>query len=596
MAEVTELFVDDFGSIPNDDGDDTAAIYAALQHAKSIEGPVRLMFSPGSYRLSPAQSSAITSNYVFWLNQLHDVELRGEGTHLILAEPMSGFMLCTQCSNVTVDGMEIDYEVPPFVQGHVTAIDSSLGTFDYVPDQGYSLLNHPRLAQFPRIWGTVRDRTNPHLMKPSAADHIDIESAVKLDSSLYRLTVKPNMKGNVGAGGIEVGDTVVLVTRNHDNHIFRFSESRQIALRNLTVYAAPEIVLFAVATDGVKVDRLHVIRKPNSDRLISGNADGVHVQSSRDPVLVSNSVFEGLQDDIIAIYSRPMLVGETMTETELVLIPSVGTRIWNVPQVQDELQFVSPATGTIRFTAKVASVSPQSGNRAVTIVLDRPVIGLQAGNGISDTDHVYNLSTIGAGFVIENNVMRDSRRYGAYIKSARGRIENNDFVKLGSSAIMLSDEPNAPNGPAPYQIDVRRNRVDHAAYVQRYNQMTSSAGITVLSQKLGHQIAETLNISQIQLTGNIITRSQRNGIYLGGVNGAQLADNVISATDQDVPEGSLAGVRIDHSEGINIHNLTLTDPRRQLMAGIVVQSSKQLLMDGLQFQLASGIPNIHDVE
>lgn len=596
MAEVTELFVDDFGSIPNDSGDDTAAVSAALQHAKGVEGPVRIIFSPGLYRLSP-QSSAVTSNYVLRMNQLHDVELRGEGTYLMLTEPMSGFMLCTQCANVTVGGMIIDYEVPPFVQGHVTAIDSSLGTFDYVPDPGYSLLDHPQLAQFPRIWGTVRDLAQPHLMKPSAADHIDIDSTEKLSSSLYRITVKPNMKGNIGgAGGIEVGDTVVLVARNHDNHIFRFSESREIALRDLTVYAAPEIVLFAVATDGVEADGLHVIRKPNSDRLISGNADGVHVQSSRDPVLVSNSTFEGLQDDIIAIYSRPMLVGTVMTETELILIPSVGTRIWNVPQVNDELQFVSPASGTIRSTAKVASVSPQTGNSAVTVVLDRPVAGLQTGTGISDADHVYNLNTIGAGFVIENNVLRDSRRYGAYIKSAYGIIEDNEFENLGSSAIMLSDEPNAPNGPAPYHIDVRDNRIDHAAYVQQYNQAASSAGITVLSQKLGRQLAETPNISQIELTGNTITRSQRNGIYLGGVSGAQLSDNVISAAAQDVLEGPLSGVRIDQSEEITIHNLTLTDPRRQLVAGIVIQSSQHLAVDGLQFQLAPGIPNLHEVD
>ncbi len=51
-ASGTVVRVDDFGAEPNDKIDDSKAVLAAIEHATTIDGPVVVRFSPGTYRIS----------------------------------------------------------------------------------------------------------------------------------------------------------------------------------------------------------------------------------------------------------------------------------------------------------------------------------------------------------------------------------------------------------------------------------------------------------------------------------------------------------------------------------------------------------------
>ncbi|RAU98624.1 right-handed parallel beta-helix repeat-containing protein [Paenibacillus sp. YN15] len=559
-------------------GDDPASGVLELDHIRFDAGTVRneLMYS-----------------FSFLFHELQGLELAGDETVLLITDPVAGFFRCLDCSELSFEGITIEYETPPFIQGTVASIDQAASTFDFVPDPGYTLLEDPRFGELPRIWGTVRDADNPLLMKSSANDHINVNGWTKLsDGMTYRFQAA--VPSQVGPGQIEAGDPFVMVTRDHGNGIFRLEESDTIAVTDVTVHGSSGATLVGYYTDGIEIDRLRIMRKPGSNQMIVTNADSVHVQSARTGPVVQDSLFEGVMDDIVAIYNRPLLISQIISETELHVQGISGSK---VPRAGDRLQFFRAVNGVVLGTATVVSVQPDSLAPATKalITLDTPVAGLHAGSTPSDSDLVYNLSTVGAGFSITDSIFRDSRRNGLYLKSTDGWIEGNLFQNLGNAGVMLTDDPDVPNGPAPMNIHVLNNVTDHVNFLDVYSRHPYAAAITVFSQKSGRAVADGRNITDIVLEGNLVRNPVRNGIYLGGVRGAVLTDNEIEVTGTEAVNGVFAGLSIEHSDNIEVDGLTIADTRPQLTAGILIQGIvDNIAADRLSFALGAGVPDILD--
>lgn len=532
-------------------------------------------------------------SFSFLFHGLQGLELIGEETVLLITDPIAGFFRGLDCSELSFEGITIEYETPPFIQGTVAFIDASASTFDFIPDPGYTLLEDPRFTELPRIWGTVRDAANPLLMKKSANDHINVNAWTKLgDGTTYRFQAA--VPSQVGPGQIEAGDPFVIVTRDHGNGIFRLEDSDTIAVTDVNVHGSSGATLVGYYTDGIEINGLRIMRKSGSNQMIVTNADSVHVQSARTGPVVHDSLFEGVMDDIVAIYNRPLLISQVISETVLQVQGISGSK---VPRTGDRLQFFRAANGVVQGTAVVVSVEPdsQAPTTKALITLDTPVAGLNAGSTPSTSDLVYNLSTVGAGFSITDSIFRDSRSNGLYLKSTDGWIEGNLFQNLGNAGIMLTDDPDVPNGPAPMNIHVLNNVTDHVNFLDVYSRHPYAAAITVFSQKSGRAVADGRNITDIVVEDNLIRNPVRNGIYLGGVRGAVLTDNEIEVTGTEVVDGVFASVSIEHSENIDIDGLTIADTRPQLTAGILIQGIvDSIAADRLSFTLGAGVPDILD--
>ncbi|MFB9754545.1 right-handed parallel beta-helix repeat-containing protein [Paenibacillus hodogayensis] len=553
--------------------------------------------APGDFMLERIQLQAATPKdrlmyyYSLLFDNLSGVDVVGNGTTLLSTDPIGGVFRCRKCNDISFTGITFDYLQAPFVQGKVTAIDRVNGTFDYVPDSGYSLLDDPRFVHVPRLWGTVRDPDNPYWMKPTARDYTVVQSWNRLDPQTYRLTVPSNMISRLGPGELEAGDTFVLITRDHGNNIFRVEDSQDFAVQDSTVYTSPGTTVLAYYSDEIAINQLQVIRKPGSDRMITTNADGIHVQASRTGPVIENSVFEGMLDDAINIYSLPIVISRVISDTE------VEVTVGRLPRTGDLMQAFDPVNGVIKGTAAILSVQPVSGlaNRA-TIVWDRPVPNLKAGTDHKTADTLYNLNNSGSGFAIKNNIFRDSRRYGAFIKSGDGVIEGNRFYDLGGSAIAINNDPDYPEGPIPGNIRIADNEADRVAYLKMHNNNAYNAAILIRSQKLGSALSNEPNIGNISVENNRILHPPRHGIYIGGVKDATLIGNQIEATGSDpVYTGVMTGMTIESSRYINVNQTTIVDPRPELTAGIRIAGTSSHNSAGqVNAMLNPGVPSVLD--
>ena len=73
-------------------------------------------------------------------------------------------------------------------------------------------------------------------------------------------------------------------------------------------------------------------------------------------------------------------------------------------------------------------------------------------------DTLYNLDGCGAGFQIRRNHMNGNRRYGCLLRAGGGVVEDNVFEDTTGAGVVLTNEPDWPEGPVPWGIRIRRNR------------------------------------------------------------------------------------------------------------------------------------------
>ncbi|HEY0828963.1 MAG TPA: hypothetical protein VGE40_12770 [Bacilli bacterium] len=543
-------------------------------------------------------TTPILNIYNFLKDGISGITFKGTNTEIISTDPMAGMFKFTNSSNITVQGFTFDYQALPFVQGEVVAVDSTAGTFDYVVESGYTLLDDPRMADVSSKWGTVRDPSNVYLQKSTAKDFIDIKSWVKLNANTYRMTVPDNTKYVIGsANHLNTGDKFVMIIRGTANNIINFRECNTVTVQDVTVHASSGISVISYYTNALTVNNLNVVRRPASGRWVTTNADGVHVQAARSGPWIDNSTFEGMHDDAVAIYAKPSIITEVISTTQVKVSGFGGGKN---PLAGDKIQVYDPVNGRTRGTATVTNVEALTGyaasSRAI-LTLDTAIIGMVAGVDHKTADTIYNLNTYASGFYVKNSTFRESRRYGNYLKASNGVIENNTYTNIGGSAVIIQNEPDAPNGPVADNILVKNNVIDGVAFLAVNGNATSySSAIRITSEKLGFKMADERGQTNITIQNNTIKRIlSRSGMYLSGVDNIQIiGTNSIEASSTDpVFDGKINGVKLTNASNVVVDGLTIIDPRAELDGGIVIDSaSPNISTRNLSFTLAAGVPSV----
>ncbi|MGC9359168.1 MAG: hypothetical protein ACP5G7_02190, partial [Anaerolineae bacterium] len=375
-----------FGGVPNDSTDDGQALRVALAKAASRPGGI-VQLEEGTYLVDGTDGG-----YHLTVSGAESLRIEGNGARLVMRNPSSAGLLLHNCSNVTVRDITIDYDPVPFSQGTITAVDAPAGTFDMVVDEGYP---HPRSWFFlraPLCFGTVRLRETA-MLREDVGDHLMINRWEAVEDGVYRAHVQTGYY-RVQLAKVQPGDAFVYVARAGGGAV-DIHASSNVTVENVTVYASTTSAMTLVQADAVTVRGLTVDIAPDTDRLNSTNADGVHCQQARIGPRIENSHFEGMSDDAINIYTVPNLVREVLSDTRIAVTGAGQMR------VGDELEIWDPISGKLRGHATIASLEIADGRTLVT--LSEAVAGVRAGGDYRTADHVYNRDACGEGFAIVNN-------------------------------------------------------------------------------------------------------------------------------------------------------------------------------------------------
>jgi hypothetical protein len=582
--------VRDYGAIPNGPDDCGPAIRQALQAAISSNGSAEVVFDEGIYRVRAAEDQRCC----FPVAQADNVLIRGTGnaTKIVVTNPANGVFSFSVSRRVGLRDITIDYDPVPFCQGVIRAVDVEQGHFDLDVAPGYST---PDAENFVNAgepygkWGMIIDPATRRI-RANTPDHYMTPRWLHRQERVWRFfTNQEHYRQNLRH--MQPGNAYVHLARGYGAAI-SFHGCEEMTLENVTVHASPGLAVGLVGNRGrILVRGLEVRFPKGTDRLLTTNADGVHCQQNRNGPVIEQCYFEGMADDAINIYAPPNVVREVRSPTQWLVSPQC------LVLPGDRLQVLDPKTAIIRGEVQAVNVAVEG--RAFLLSLQGPLEGVRAGTDHRSADTLYNLSACGAGFQIRKNVMNGNRRYGCLLRAGAGVVEDNRFEDTTGAGVVITNEPDWPEGPMPWNITVRNNSFVRGGTCLGYANAPHGAALCVRATRLGHRLASTESIRGIKIESNEFVDRAGAAIYVGGAADVTLLRNRVTAdVDADLRREG-AAVIIDQSRDVDMVGLNVLDPRPGTAAAVEILAGTQMgpagvRVEGLSTQLAPDVPQILD--
>lgn len=554
-----QYHIRNYGALP--EAECGEAIRKAIQAAIDSGSPAEVVLGAGTYRVEAAGPRG----YCFPIQNAGNLVIRGEGrdTKLIVTNPACGVFSLALCQRTTLRDLTIDYDPLPFCQGKVRAVDVEAGWFDLEIDDGYATPDAENFvkAQEPYgKWGMIIDPATRRI-RSGMPDHYMTPRWEHQQGRTWRFFTEQEHYRR-GLQYMQVGDSYVHLARGFGGAVLAHG-CEDLRIENVTVHASPGLAVGLVANRGaIVVNGLQVRFAPGSARLLSTNADGVHCQQNRSGPIIENCYFEGMADDAINIYAPPNVLREVRSPTEWLVSPNC------LVLPGDRLQVLDPKTGRIRGEVKAVNVKPEG--RAFLLTLDKQFDGVVPGADHESADTLYNLDACGAGFQIRNNHMNGNRRYGCLLRAGGGVVADNVFEDTTGAGVVLTNEPNWPEGPVPWGITIRSNRFLRGGTCRGYADTPQGAALTVRSVRLGHGLAEAEGIHGVVVEDNEFVDRAGTAIFVGGARDVQLVNNRITATEQAERRRPGSDVFVERSSQVLIRDNVISDPRPETKGAVEI--------------------------
>jgi hypothetical protein len=241
---------------------------------------------------------------------------------------------------------------------------------------------------------------------------------------------------------------------------------------------------------------------------------------------------------------------------------------------------LDPKTGRLRGEVRAVDVKVE--RRAFLLTLDKPLAGAVAGADHRSADTLYNLDACGAGFQIRGNHMHGNRRYGCLARAGGGLVENNTFEDTTGAGVVLTNEPDWPEGPVPWGITIRGNRFLRGGTCLGYADLPHGAALSVRPTRLGHGLAEAESIRDVTIEHNEFQDRGGTALFIGGASNVAVSHNRIhAAPDADLRRKGPA-ILIERSSGVTLADNAIRDPRPGTTAAVEISPNVARAEDGVR--------------
>lgn len=563
-------------------------VLARIEKAR-IAGEKTLVIPQGTYRF--ADKPAVPRPAYVTLKELRDITLDFSGSNLFFEGDATGLLLAG-CRNVTIKNVKLDWDPLPFTQGVVDALNDD-GTVTITLDSGYESPNES-LAKLPEtgdpgLRGIVFDKATRQLKQGQQGFALRQFWKNKTGERTYRIPVAGFYGVPLKNLGIAVGDPFVILRRI--SRAIRIESSSGITLEDVDLYASPFVCIAeAVGAGGTTYRRTNIIRRPGTDRLIAGNADGFNVGNCEKGPLIDSCRIEYIGDDFVNVHGNYARV--LAQESPTVLITSRlhvrSTLADNAPvdlYSREEYKLLGqrkviksePVTWKLERGTTTADLDHQwhSGEAASlawgkTITAQRLTLdsAVETGHDAILISDAY----VGGGAVIRNCNFIGSLARGIRHQSYNTRIENNIIAGTIGPAVTLSSQPAFwGEGTNCRDITITGNTF-----------IDSCLGLSKAAIVIAPPAANAPQFDQynINITNNKFIRPSRAAITANLVKNLTIRDNAIESPDTQptVPERpgvavdeTLAGydITVTASQNVTISGNTITQPGKYHKGGVL---------------------------
>ena len=504
-----EIKVTDFAALPDDGKNDTPAILAAIEACRDKQS-TKLVFARGRYdinggpmgqrgRLQPSLN----------IKNINNLTIEGNGAELI-GHDYSTMFHFTECHNITINNLTVDWDPLPFTQGKVVEAED-----DHIDIEVVAPFTAQAGRRTEALLGYDIERRR---MARRYTDHY--QKGYEKTSEVVRPGVMRLFIGRQDrfAGALPpVGKHIIVRHQVYGYQALQFSKCSNVRIENVNIYSNPGMGVIGSLCRDIFIRHLKVMLRPGSGRWMSCTADATNFPGCRGRIVMENCLFEGMGDDATNIKSgHYTVVAERLDDKKLSISGGRRGGIPPAPQIGDRLELsgedlVPYATVTVKSTER-------DEEKRTLIVELSDKLPERAGKG----DIVGNPSSCPSVHIRNCMVIRNRAR-GFIIKNRGAIIEDCYFQDITASAIGMNADINVWwESIGSHDIIIRNNH-----FVDCRFDPDVVRGVIECLTNVGKRRSPPGVHQRITIENNIIDGSGADGVKIGSADGLVIADNVI---------------------------------------------------------------------
>lgn len=516
------LNAEDYGVKANDGYDDTAAFEKIISEVVSKKGALtKVVFPEGILDFVEGMSSEkVNVEEFLTFDNIENLIICGSDTTFQFHGILKG-MEFTDCENIMVTGINIDWGRPPFSMGVIGKNDGQ--TFEVTINEGYPVDENTVIAAFleydaktnaPRVGGN------------------DIYGDVAYVKYLgnQKLEIKFNSEYSEAPEGTkvilrhEIYSYDAITVRNCNNMIFE----------GVNLYSAPGMGVMGYSSDNLYFNRFNVMLKPDTDRLMSVTADAIHLQDCGGEVKVTNSIFENCGDDAFNAHGAYLVIKEIIDENT---VYAENPRGYNFqPNIGDTIEISMASTLLPEMSATVVSSNTSNKGQGFVLELDQ-----ELPEEIALDDVIAN-ATRTPQLEYKNNLIRNKRCRGILIQTRNALIENNTFANLKNEGVLITTDAGAWfESLGSHDVTVRNNKF-----------VGTDMGIKAIALAQNDIYGPPGVFKNLTIENNFIANTSSAGICINSVDGVTIRNNLIASSGLNTSSYYNAGIVASYTENMTI--------------------------------------------
>jgi len=559
-AAETVVDVTTYGADKTGATDSTQDVEDAIAYAKTLTGPVRLLFPQGTYNLYPDaadQRELYLSNtegagqtyrfkkYALLLEDVQDFTVDGGGSTL-RTHGLMGIFAVIRSERVTIKNFTSDHAAPKVVDVKVSDVAAgqrtlsipagnpfsiSGTTLSFMSDQSPVTGNRYWQYTTSQMWySQIYDAVNQKTWRGSNPLFQNVSSLTDLGGGKIRVnytttTTTPTDKGLV----YQMRETT------RDNAAGVIWESTDTTVTGLTARYLHGFGILGQLSTNVTITGNTFKTDPASGRSTAAFADMIQMSGIKGTVTINDNMFDGAHDDPINIHGTYLEV--TAVSGNTLSLKYMHNQTAGFPQyhVGDTVEIVNKSTmatisgGTATVTAVDGPTGVDSSKPLTTmkITLDKTVPST-----VTASNYVVENTSYTPAVQIARNVFRNIPTRGILL-TTRGAsvIEDNIFDGMSMASIYISSDAASWYESGPVRnVTIRRNKFLRPASPVIFFDPTNAtvnkatpvhSGITIEDNDFylnSQRIVQTKSVSNLTFKNNRVLRDDRDTVLaLGGL-------------------------------------------------------------------------------
>ncbi len=460
--------------------DMTPYIYNLLSKTENKKGNFKLVFPKGTYHFWPTEAfgkyHAITNHdngfryFAFPIIGMKNVEIEGNGSEFIFHGQIIPFLV-ENTTNFKISNVNIDWEVPFYLEGSVVAANDANTSVDLRITPGfdnYKIQNNRLIITgegseenflgenicFNPQTKAVQYRTDDwhYIAKPWSMD----VKATQLSPDVVRLETRFVQKAP------PIGTIMTFkgtFGNNRHSPAFHFSDSKNMAMKNVNIYHAGGMGVIAEKTENIHLDKVNVSRRPGSNRILSVTTDATHFCNCKGKVIIENCLFENMLDDACNMHGTYTKVEKIVDNRTVIARLSHPQQFgFKFASGDDTLQIVRGKDLLPKSKMQLIKVEIIN-HQFAKYTFKKPINGkIEVGDGLENIEW-YPV------FEFKNNIVQNNRARSILISSPKKvLIEGNTLSSQMTGILFEGDMEHWFESGAVNDVTIRNNTFLDGAY------------------------------------------------------------------------------------------------------------------------------------